>query len=91
MAEDAIKRFNNHEFFGFKLVVEQYCYRGGDFRYRPTAAPNPMKFRPKNASYRLYITGLQENTTWQDIKDFARQGGRSVAYTDVFERNKRVQ
>lgn len=73
---------------GKRLIVKPYRYRGGDFRYNPDAAPNPAKFRgPRSASYRLYITGLDDSTSWQDVKDFARTGGRSVCYTDVYSKH----
>ena len=70
------------------LTVKTYRYRGGDFRYNPDAAPNPAKFRgPRNQSFRLFITGLSDATSWQDVKDFARTGGQSVCYTEVYQRN----
>lgn len=77
---------------GKRLIVKPYRYRGGDFRYNPDAAPNPAKFRgPRSVSYRLYITGLDDSTSWQDVKDFARTGGRSVCYTDVYQKHGRKE
>jgi len=86
-SDAAIRRFHGTDFMGKRIVVEPYVYRGGDFRYRPAAAPNPAKFRARNVSYRLYVTGLDNSTSWQDVKDFARSGGRSVCYTDVYTRH----
>ena len=72
---------------GKRLIVKGYRYRGGDFRYNPDAAPNPAKFRgPRNNGFRLFVTGLSDSTSWQDVKDFARTGGRSVSYTEVYHR-----
>eukprot|EP01083_Nonionella_stella_P088116 245393_1 len=91
-AEHAIRRFHDHDFMGKRLIVKPYRYRGGDFRYNPDAAPNPAKFRgPRSVSYRLYITGLDDSTSWQDVKDFARTGGRSVCYTDVYTRHNKKE
>mmetsp|Transcript_15623 Transcript_15623/g.24710 ORF Transcript_15623/g.24710 Transcript_15623/m.24710 type:complete len:420 (-) Transcript_15623:215-1474(-) len=87
-ADVAIRRFHDYDFMGKRLIVKHYRYRGGDFRYNPDAAPNPAKFRgPRSQSFRLYITGLDDSTSWQDVKDFARTGGRSVCYTDVYSRH----
>eukprot|EP01083_Nonionella_stella_P076015 206932_1 len=91
-AEDAIRRFHDNDFMGKRLIVKPYRYRGGDFRYNPDAAPNPAKFRgPRSVSYRLYITGLDDSTSWQDVKDFARTGGKSVCYTDVYSRHNKKE
>jgi RNA recognition motif-containing protein len=143
-AEDACRKLDGMEFYGKRLVVEPYVYRGGDFRYRPSAIPNWEKnpnnrggFRggrgggpnmgnrgggadrdyrngnrdnrnddrnnsnyrnggsggdsdrqlPRGVSYRLYVIGLDPSTSYDDVKAFAKDGGSSVCYTDVYQRH----
>ena len=39
----------------------------------------------------MQISGLSSSTSWQDLKDWARQAGDSVAYGDVWvEKGRRV-
>lgn len=47
-----------------------------------------MSFRPNFSSkgrgdFRLIVENMDKKTSWQDLKDFARQAG-DVAYTDVW-------
>jgi len=39
-----------------------------------------------SGNYRIIVTGLEANTSWQDLKDFGRTGGRSVTFADVYAR-----
>ena len=34
--------------------------------------------------YRLIVEGLDQMTSWQDLKDFGRTAGESVAFADVY-------
>jgi len=50
--EDALRRFDGYELHGKRLLVEPYCYRGGDERYHNDpkfvnlrATPNPNHMR----------------------------------------------
>ncbi|KIW65965.1 hypothetical protein PV04_08178 [Phialophora macrospora] len=40
--------------------------------------------RPRRTVYRMQITGLQPDTSWQDLKDFARNSGQlDVVYSET--------
>lgn len=39
--------------------------------------------RPRRTVHRMSITGLPFETSWQDLKDFARQSGMDVVYSEV--------
>merc|ERR1711939_268329 len=42
-----------------------------------------MAPRPRRTVHRMTITGLPFETSWQDLKDFARQSGLDVVYSEV--------
>lgn len=66
---------------GERLVVQ---FARGSNRPRdengfvPRQAP-----RPRRTVHRMTITGLPFETSWQDLKDFARQSGLDVVYSEV--------
>ncbi|KAI0174289.1 pre-mRNA splicing factor [Pestalotiopsis sp. NC0098] len=39
--------------------------------------------RPRRTPYRMQITGLPNDTSWQDLKDFARQSSLDVVYSET--------
>ncbi|KAG5960441.1 hypothetical protein E4U13_003801 [Claviceps humidiphila] len=39
--------------------------------------------RPRRTAHRMQITGLPHETSWQDLKDFARQPGLDVVYSET--------
>ncbi|KAG8405665.1 hypothetical protein J3459_021574 [Metarhizium acridum] len=39
--------------------------------------------RPRRTPHRMQITGLPNETSWQDLKDFARQPGLDVVYSET--------
>ncbi|KAL9106902.1 MAG: hypothetical protein Q9227_008150 [Pyrenula ochraceoflavens] len=39
--------------------------------------------RPRRTVFRMSITGLPSETSWQDLKDFARQSGLDVVYSET--------
>ncbi|KAH0248605.1 hypothetical protein KCU71_g23643, partial [Aureobasidium melanogenum] len=39
--------------------------------------------RPRRTVHRMSISGLPFETSWQDLKDFARQPGLDVVYSEV--------
>jgi RNA recognition motif-containing protein len=53
--------------------------RGGrdDRRERPR-----REFRPRNTAFRVLVTGLPSNASWQDLKDFVKKAVRPI-FTDV--------
>ncbi|CAK4030532.1 hypothetical protein DOTSEDRAFT_73793 [Lecanosticta acicola] len=80
-ARDVVPAFHGSEFMGERLVVQ--FARGSNrprdgFEHQPRMAP-----RPRRTQHRMTITGLPGDTSWQDLKDFARQAGLDVVYSEV--------
>jgi len=81
-AEDAIRGEDGKDFMGRSLIVEPS--RGG------RDGGGGGRFGGKRFKWRLKVKGLDSRTSWQDLKDFAREAG-DVAFTDVTtERGKRI-
>jgi len=82
-AEDAVHDFNGRNFMGERIIVEfAKAPRSVDpyreqTRRRPPSAP--MSGR---GGYRVIVTGLASDVSWQDLKDFARGAGQ-VTFADV--------
>ncbi|MCJ1253254.1 hypothetical protein MMC24_001065 [Lignoscripta atroalba] len=47
------------------------------------AAPDRTHPRPRRTAFRMQITGLPGETSWQDLKDFARRSGLDVVFSEV--------
>jgi len=80
-ARDVVPAFHGSEFMGERLVVQfaRGSTRPRDgFEHQPRQAP-----RPRRTVHRMTITGLPFETSWQDLKDFARQSGLDVVYSEV--------
>ncbi|KAK5169366.1 uncharacterized protein LTR77_005341 [Saxophila tyrrhenica] len=80
-ARDVVPAFHGSDFMGERLVVQ--FARGSnrprdDHGFAPRQAP-----RPRRTVHRMTITGLPYETSWQDLKDFARQSGLDVVYSEV--------
>ncbi|KAF2145183.1 uncharacterized protein K452DRAFT_316282, partial [Aplosporella prunicola CBS 121167] len=80
-ARDVVPAFHGSDFMGERLVVQ--FARGSrrqneGFAHQERAAP-----RPRRTPFRMSITGLPVETSWQDLKDFARQSGLDVVYSEV--------
>ncbi|OAQ96458.1 hypothetical protein LLEC1_04446 [Akanthomyces lecanii] len=43
----------------------------------------PAPPRPRRTVHRMTITGLPNETSWQDLKDFGRQAGLDVVYSET--------
>ncbi|KIH87248.1 pre-mRNA splicing factor [Sporothrix brasiliensis 5110] len=39
--------------------------------------------RPRRTAHRMGVTGLPNDTSWQDLKDFARRSGLDVVYSET--------
>ncbi|KAL9081773.1 MAG: hypothetical protein Q9159_007047 [Coniocarpon cinnabarinum] len=69
------------DFMGNRLVV-QFARGNRPKEMLPypheRAAP-----RTRRTQYRMTITGLPPETSWQDLKDFSRQDGLDVVYSEV--------
>ncbi|KAK1933734.1 Serine/arginine-rich-splicing factor SR34 [Phytophthora citrophthora] len=70
-ASDAVRSMNNAMFSGSRLRVE--ISRGID------------DARPRGTQFRVKLTGLPVGMSWQDLKDFLRDGG-DVVHSDVDRR-----
>ncbi|CAI5713213.1 unnamed protein product [Peronospora effusa] len=70
-ASNAVRSMNNATFSGNRLRVEMS--RGLD------------DARPRGTQYRVKITSLPDTMSWQDLKDFLREGG-DVVHSDVDRR-----
>jgi len=81
-ARDVVPAFHGSEFMGERLVVQ---FARGSTRPRdgPGYGQERMAPRPRRTVHRMTITGLPFETSWQDLKDFARQSGLDVVYSEV--------
>lgn len=80
-ARDVVPAFHGSEFMGERLVVQ---FARGSTRPRDGFEQQPrMAPRPRRTVHRMTITGLPFETSWQDLKDFARQSGLDVVYSEV--------
>ncbi|OAL63589.1 pre-RNA splicing factor Srp2 [Trichophyton rubrum] len=73
------------DFKGERLTVQ---FARGPRRREPFPGPPERSAapRPRRTIYRMQITGLPE-TSWQDLKDFARQSGLDVVYSETRDRD----
>ncbi|KIX99945.1 uncharacterized protein Z520_04583 [Fonsecaea multimorphosa CBS 102226] len=69
-------------FKGERLTVQ---FARGPRRKDDLAGPSDRNVpRPRRTIYRMQITGLQPDTSWQDLKDFARSSGQlDVVYSET--------
>ncbi|KAF7505165.1 hypothetical protein GJ744_001231 [Endocarpon pusillum] len=81
-ARDIVPVFHGSEFKGERLTVQfargprhKENFNGPSDRSAPP--------RPRRTIYRMQITGLPTDTSWQDLKDFARQSGLDVVYSET--------
>lgn len=69
------------DFMGNRLVV-QFARgsrpREGTFHHQERPLP-----RTRRTVWRMSLTGLSSDTSWQDLKDFARTDGLDVVYSEV--------
>ncbi|PNY23106.1 Pre-mRNA-splicing factor srp2 [Tolypocladium capitatum] len=70
------------DFMGERLTVQfargSRNREGGGFGNHERAPP-----RPRRTPHRMQITGLPNETSWQDLKDFARQSSLDVVYSET--------
>ncbi|KAI9842660.1 MAG: hypothetical protein M1838_003051 [Thelocarpon superellum] len=79
-AMDVVPAYHGKDFKGERLTVQ--FARGS--RHRDTlAAHERIQPRPRRTPYRMQISGLPGDTSWQDLKDFARLSGLDVVYSDA--------
>jgi len=84
-ARDVVPAFHGTEFMGERLTV-QFARgpRRGDGGNNPFPSNERNNApRPRRTPHRMQITGLPSDTSWQDLKDFARQSGLDVVYSET--------
>ncbi|KIW37589.1 hypothetical protein, variant 2 [Exophiala oligosperma] len=81
-ARDVVPAFHGTEFKGERLTVQ---FARGPRRKDDFSGPPDRNIpRPRRTIYRMQITGLQPDTSWQDLKDFARSSGQlDVVYSET--------
>ncbi|KIW23746.1 uncharacterized protein PV07_11924 [Cladophialophora immunda] len=81
-ARDVVPAFHGTMFKGERLTVQ---FARGPRRKDDFAGPSDRNVpRPRRTIYRMQITGLQPDTSWQDLKDFARSSGQlDVVYSET--------
>lgn len=79
-AEDAVHSFNGKEFMGSSIVVEFAKEARRRDPRDDERGPPPRARRPPG--FRVIVSGLSRDTSWQDLKDFGREAG-SVSFADI--------
>ncbi|CAE6451230.1 unnamed protein product [Rhizoctonia solani] len=78
-AEEIVTNFNGKTFLGQNIIVE-FAKENRRRENHDDRGPPVRSRRP--AGFRVLVTGLSRDTSWQDLKDFAREAG-SVSFADV--------
>ncbi|KAI0636668.1 hypothetical protein C8Q77DRAFT_1093968 [Trametes polyzona] len=78
-AEDALQHFNGKSFMGSNIVVE--FAKETRPRRDPYDVDRAVRAR-RPPGFRLIVSGISRDTSWQDLKDFGREAG-SVSYADI--------
>ncbi|KAL6852363.1 hypothetical protein ACO1O0_006906 [Amphichorda felina] len=69
------------DFMGERLTVQ--FARGNRQREPGFGGHERAPPRPRRTPHRMQITGLPPDTSWQDLKDFARQSSLDVVYSET--------
>jgi RNA recognition motif-containing protein len=81
-ARDVVPAYHGTDFMGERLTVQfargSRHREGGAFGNQDRPVP-----RPRRTPHRMQITGLPNDTSWQDLKDFARQSSLDVVYSET--------
>ncbi|TGZ81459.1 hypothetical protein EX30DRAFT_263894 [Ascodesmis nigricans] len=85
-AKDIVPTFHGRDFKGNSLIV-QFArgtrHRDGPREFGPPGGGASFTARPRRTPFRMIISGLPPDTSWQDLKDFARKSNENVVYSDV--------
>ncbi|CAK7242249.1 MAG: hypothetical protein STHCBS139747_003730 [Sporothrix thermara] len=83
-ARDVVPAFHGSTFMGERLTVQfargARTTREGNNHHPAQERPAP---RPRRTAHRMNVTGLPNETSWQDLKDFARRSGLDVVYSET--------
>lgn len=78
-AEDALNAFNGKNFMGTNIVLEF----AKESRPKRDTFDSDRAFRARRPpGFRLIVSGISRDTSWQDLKDFGREAG-SVTFADI--------
>ncbi|KAL8768620.1 MAG: hypothetical protein Q9209_005179 [Squamulea sp. 1 TL-2023] len=73
--------YHGSDLNGSRLTVQ--FARGARQRNEFAGPPERPHPRPRRTAHRMQITGLPGETSWQDLKDFARRSGLDVVYSEI--------
>ncbi|KAI9803039.1 MAG: hypothetical protein M1825_002274 [Sarcosagium campestre] len=76
----AFRISDGSSFMGERLTVQ---FARGSRARDPLNNPDKPTPRPRRTPFRMQISGLPGETSWQDLKDFARQSGEDVVYSET--------
>ncbi|OBU01287.2 hypothetical protein VE01_00335 [Pseudogymnoascus verrucosus] len=79
-ARDVVPAFHGSELKGDRLTVQ---FARGSRQRDNFAATDRTAPRPRRTPHRMQISGLPGETSWQDLKDFARQSSLDVVYSET--------
>ncbi|KAJ5047641.1 uncharacterized protein L3040_003462 [Drepanopeziza brunnea f. sp. 'multigermtubi'] len=79
-ARDVVPAFHGSDFMGERLTVQ---FARGTRNRDTFAASERTAPRPRRTPHRMQISGLPGETSWQDLKDFARQSSLDVVYSET--------
>ncbi|KAH6678294.1 hypothetical protein B0J14DRAFT_582380 [Halenospora varia] len=79
-ARDVVPAFHGSDFMGERLTVQ---FARGTRSRDAFANPERTAPRPRRTPHRMQISGLPGETSWQDLKDFARQSSLDVVYSET--------
>jgi arginine/serine-rich splicing factor 4/5/6 len=86
-AEDVIRNYVGKPFKGVDIIVEPAKETG---RRRDTYDAMPPRSTPRGGrGIRVLVKGISADVSWQDLKDFGREGG-PVIFADVDRQNPGV-
>jgi len=78
-AEDALSVFNGKNFMGTSIVVEF----AKESRPKRDISDQDHGFRVRRPpGFRIVVSGISRDTSWQDLKDFGREAG-PVSFADI--------
>ncbi|CCU74494.1 \x09 pre-mRNA splicing factor [Blumeria hordei DH14] len=79
-ARDVVPAFHGSDFMGERLTVQ---FARGSRSREAFANTERIAPRPRRTPHRMQISGLPGETSWQDLKDFARQSSLDVVYSET--------
>ncbi|CUS14840.1 unnamed protein product [Tuber aestivum] len=83
-AKDVVPAYHGRDFKGQALTVQFARGSRRDPRHHDFPGGADRTFpRPRRTAFRMNITGLNPDTSWQDLKDFARKSGSDVVFSEV--------